>query len=193
MTAIDYDCEFLEDGRTIELISIGMVRDDGAEYYAVNRDASRRRLRRRIRRHPWLMANVVPSLPRAHGDWNLHMPDRWLFNYLDPCVKDPARIAREVRNFILAKPDPKLWSWFSAYDHVVLCQLWGRMIDLPEGVPMFTNDLKQECDRLGNPKLPSMASVTEHNALGDAREVRFRRLWLQGFAEDRGARPASTP
>ncbi|WP_405559084.1 3'-5' exoribonuclease [Streptomyces canus] len=46
MTAIDYDLEFLEDGRTIELISIGMVCDDGRQYYAVNRDMTVRKIRK---------------------------------------------------------------------------------------------------------------------------------------------------
>ena len=32
---IFYDTEFLEDGKTIDLISIGMVAEDGREYYAV--------------------------------------------------------------------------------------------------------------------------------------------------------------
>ena len=38
-----YDCEFVEDGRTIDLVSIGMVCDDGREYYAISSefDASR--------------------------------------------------------------------------------------------------------------------------------------------------------
>jgi len=178
---ICYDTEFLEDGRTIDLISIGLVREDGAEYYAVSEDATKRRLRRRIRKHDWLMANVVPSLPKAHGDYNLYMPDRWLFNYSDPCVKPRQQIAREVRDFILAGPEPQLWAWYAAYDHVALCQLWGRMIDLPEGVPMFTRDLKQEAERLGNPVIPSMPDVAEHNALSDAREVAFRRKWLQDY------------
>lgn len=31
-----YDTEFIDDGRTIELISIGMVSEDGREYYAVS-------------------------------------------------------------------------------------------------------------------------------------------------------------
>ena len=31
-----YDCEFIEDGRTIELISIGVVAEDGREFYAVS-------------------------------------------------------------------------------------------------------------------------------------------------------------
>lgn len=178
MTAVYFDTEFLEDGSTIELISIGMVRDDGAEYYAVSKAATKRPLRTRISKHPWLMQNVVPSLPKAHGDWNLHMPDRWLFNYCDPVVKPRHVIAREVEAFILGVPEPELWAWYGAYDHVVLCQLWGRMIDLPKGVPMFTHDLKQECERLGNPDLPSLPGVKEHNALSDAREVKFRREWL---------------
>jgi len=164
---IHYDTEFIEDGRTIDLISIGMVAEDGRELYAVNRDMPVRR----IRKHPWLMANVVPSLPKAHGDARLYQPSRWLFNYYDPCVKKAWQIARDVRDFIVATPDPQLWAWYGAYDHVALCQLWGAMVDLPKGVPMWTNDLKQECVRLGNPQLPRQESG-EHNALADARHNR---------------------
>ena len=31
-----YDCEFIEDGTTIELVSIGVVDEDGREFYAVS-------------------------------------------------------------------------------------------------------------------------------------------------------------
>ena len=51
-----YDTEFLEDGRTIDLISIGIVAEDGRELYLVNANAPWSR----IRRHDWLMDNVVP-------------------------------------------------------------------------------------------------------------------------------------
>ena len=180
---IFYDCEFLEDGRTIDLISIGMVREDGAEYYAVSRDASKRRLRRRIRRHPWLMANVVPSLPKAFGDARLYQPKRWLFNYSDPCVKPRTQIAREVSGFIQATPDPQMWAWYAAYDHVALCQLWGRMIELPKGVPMWTNDLKQECERLGDPQVPEQ-SEGAHNALADARHNKVMTEFLNTLSRE---------
>ena len=50
VSRLEADLEFLEDGRTIELISIGMVADDGREYYAVNRDMPVRK----IRKHQWL-------------------------------------------------------------------------------------------------------------------------------------------
>lgn len=186
MTKIWYDTEFLEDGRTIDLISIGMVAGDGREYYAVNSDANWDL----IRKNDWLVRNVVPSLP-VTGRTSL---DAYLKNHpnsfprpsidlvgpdiRDTRVKPHWVIANEVRDLILATPDPQLWAWYAAYDHVALAQLWGRMIDLPKGVPMWTNDLKQECERLGNPDLPSLPGVKEHNALSDAREVAFRHEWL---------------
>ncbi len=193
MTAIDYDCEFIEDGRTIDLISIGLVAEDGREYYAESSDAPWDRIRRR----DWLMRNVVPHLVIT-GRTSL---DAYLKNhpnsYPQPSVdlvgpdmssslvKPRWVIANEVREFILATPDRELWAWYGAYDHVVLCQLWGAMIRLPDGVPMWTNDLKQEAERLGNPGLPPMPGVSKHNALSDARECQYRRHWLaeHGHAE----------
>nr|WP_241836236.1 hypothetical protein [Streptomyces sp. JS01] len=108
-----------------------MVSDDGREYYAVAlklADPSWRGrvFRRKVRQHTWLMENVVPNLPQPHGDWRLHMPERWLFNYRDPAVKSRPRIAREVAEFIRAAgPDVELWANYGAYDHVALAQLWG--------------------------------------------------------------------
>lgn len=181
MTVIDYDLEFLEDGRHIELISIGMVCDDGREYYAVNRDMPVRK----IRKHQWLMENVVPSLPKGSGDRRNHVPRSWLFDYAEPVVKRRDRIADEVMDFIhAAGPDVQLWANYGAYDHVALAQLWGRMIDLPEGVPMFTCDIQQERARLGLRwgELPQQESG-EHNALADARHNQTVRRWLAERAQ----------
>jgi hypothetical protein len=182
---IFYDTEFLEDGRTIELISIGLITEDGREYYAVSARLAARgwngwKLRRRIRKHKWLMENVVPHLPKPHGDWNLHMPQSWLFNYHDPAVKPRKQIADEVMNFIRAAGDNvELWADYAAYDHVALAQLWGRMIDLPEGIPMYTNDIQQERARLGLnwDDLPQQQNG-EHNALADARHNLVRAQFL---------------
>jgi hypothetical protein len=181
MTEYDYDLEFIEDGRTIELISIGIVAEDGREYYAVSQDITHGRLEKRLRRHDWLMANVVPSLPKPYGDWNNHMPKSWLFDYHSPLVKPRQVIAREVRDFLLAADKPVLWADYGAYDHVALCQLWGPMIDLPEGLPMFTCDIQQEALRLGVAwdELPQQAAG-EHNALEDARHNRVKRQFLAG-------------
>jgi hypothetical protein len=187
---IFYDSEFLESGPDgpVRLISIGLVREDGQEYYAVSEDATKRKLRRRIKRNDWLMANVVPSLPKFHGDANLTAPGRWLFNYSDPCVKPRYVIAREVRDLVLEYVSPQLWADWCSYDHVVMCQLFGRMIDLPSGFPMFTNDLRQVVarvqERRGPVDLPSLPHGRAHNALDDARELKMRYEWLaENFPE----------
>jgi hypothetical protein len=154
-----YDTEFLDDGRTIDLISIGIVTEAGDEYYAVNRQLPMGR----VLRNPWLVENVLPHLPTRLGSGGVRQLDTG-----HPDVKPRAVIADEVKAFICPHPDPELWAWYGAYDHVVLAQLWGPMRYLPECVPMFTCDLKQEAERLGNPAIPTQTGG-EHNALADAR------------------------
>lgn len=188
-----YDCEFLEDGRTIDLISIGIVAEDGRGYYAINRDAPWRR----IREHPWLMENVVPHLPQPHGDWRNHMPKTWLFDRQHPAVRDEATIAREVEAFIAEggqdRDEHELWAYYGAYDHVRLCQLWGPMVKLPACVPMYTNDLRQVIRTFGLDPAGVIAAVpqqTEHHALADASWNRALWQWLGEHArKNHYARP----
>jgi hypothetical protein len=45
---------------------------------------------------------------------------------------------------------------------------------------MYCRDIKQECDRLGNPKLPEQGSC-EHNAIADARHNRVMYDFLVNF------------
>jgi len=51
------DTEFYEDGNTIDLISIGAVRSDGAEFYAVSTEAKLDRV------SPWVREHVLTQLP----------------------------------------------------------------------------------------------------------------------------------
>lgn len=166
-----YDCEFLEDGSTIRLISIGMIREDGKSLYRIVEDNE---LIVDVWNHPWLRKNVIPSLPiESEYDmldldgtykplvvWESHHPD---YRY----VKPREAIAEDVKRFVLDTPNPELWAYYSAYDHVALCQLYGRMLDLPSGFPMYSHDLKSELVRLGNPRVPEQLEGA-HNALSDA-------------------------
>lgn len=187
-----YDTEFLEDGKTIELISIGMVAEDGREYYAVNSEAPIEAIKQlNTPTKVWLVRNVLPSLPlvnRTGLDAYLEQPQNSYpkptlnlvgLDTTDTRVKPRWVIANEVRDFIRSVSPAELWAWYAAYDHVALAQLWGPMIRLPEGVPMWTNDLRQEVARLDNPELPAMNRGDEHNALDDARELRARDEWLR--------------
>jgi 3'-5' exoribonuclease Rv2179c-like domain len=183
MTVIAYDTEFLEDGATIDLISIGMARADGAWYYAVNSQANWAE----IGKHRWLCENVIPSLPLAGKGITETQPNgrgtakTWQFavDTTDTRVKPKWVIANEVREFILDVDDPQLWADYGSYDHVALAQLWGTMMQLPAGIPMWTHDLRQELERAGNPQIPPPDGLTAHNALDDAREVLHRLTWLR--------------
>lgn len=154
-TRFFYDTEFLEDGKTIDLISIGIVSESGATYYAVNRDANWDR----IRADAWLMENVVPHLPPQET-----FKPKW-------------QIANNVGNFLLRENAPELWAYYAAYDHVALAQLWGKMIDLPEGIPMWTNDFKQELERRGLADSKPEQTGTEHDALADAQHLKVMFDW----------------
>ncbi|MCM2394371.1 3'-5' exoribonuclease [Streptomyces albipurpureus] len=174
---IFYDTEFLDDGRTIDLISIGMVAEDGRELYAVSCEFDQAA----VCRHDWLMANVWPSLPiikNPHGKRGVDHLD------LDhPDVRPRAQIARMVQEFIYATPNPDLWAYYSAYDHVAYAQLFGPMSQLPAGLPMQTDDLVTEAKRLGlSPNDLPTQTEGHHNAIEDARHNRVMAQYLDAYA-----------
>lgn len=143
-----YDTEFYEDGKQIHLISFGMVSEEGHELYWENSDFD------------W---SIVPPEHFVRGHVKPYL-DTQLFGIPKDEIRD------EIKKFIQFKSlsNNELWGYYADYDHVVLAQLFGRMVDMPQGIPWFTLDLKQEAVRLGSPKLPEQNSA-EHHALNDAR------------------------
>jgi hypothetical protein len=157
------DTEFIEDGKTIELLSIGIVAEDGREFYMENRDADLSKA------SDWVRANVLPHLKGDDRDWPgvaVRKEDVAL-NVLRFC--DPSTYGK-----------PEFWGYYADYDWVVFCQLFGTMMDLPKGWPMYCCDLKQEADRIEGwmrvfnsapdykLRLPEQGKG-EHHALADAR------------------------
>lgn len=153
------DAEFHESGygRPIELISLGVVCDDGREFYAVASDGWYR-----TTVSDWLKENVLPHLDACAC--NMDVPGSvQTIGPRDEIAKMLARFIKEVPG-----GKPEVWGYYSDYDWVIFCQLFGRMIDLPKHLPWICFDIKQRCMALGNPKLPKQTSM-EHNALADAR------------------------
>ncbi len=149
-----YDTEFIEDGLTVELVSIGIVAEDGREYYAVSTEFEPSRA------NAWVRENVLNKLPSPG----------------DAAWKSRATIRQEVLDFITqSSGKPQMWAWVGAYDHLVLAQLWGDMAALPRIVPRYTRELKQYWEMAGCPKLPQLPHGN-HDALVDARHnlAKFR-------------------
>lgn len=156
------DTEFIEDGKTIDLVSIGIVAEDGRELYAEVLDADLTRASEWVREN--VLAHLWSRLPdkREANEWTRDGGAGGLLSRID--------VAREVKKF--CDPDtygkPEFWGYYADYDWVVLCQLFGTMMDLPKGWPMYCRDIKQLCDDNGNPQLPEQGKG-EHHALADAR------------------------
>lgn len=162
------DTEFYEDGKTIELISIALVCDDGRELYLQNVEFDWTR----VPKDHWLHANVKPKLqdkPRV----SFTKPD----------------IVKRLLEFVKVDEGvkPVFYGYFADYDWVVLCQLFGRMVDLPKGWPYYCRDLKQTMDYVGLDKAWKERVCPEpsdaHNALADARWNRGLHLALINVLE----------
>lgn len=147
----------------------------------------------------------------------------WIFNYknfkkiIEKYGKQNGQIAEEIKDFCksgtfnyeikpspttwhqntlhtqVTRTDPEFYGYYCDYDWVVFCSLFGKMIDLPEGLPMYCKDLKQMLDeKIIHPSFESKNTVVinapiderlkyiklspnypkqtdEHNALADAK------------------------
>lgn len=201
---------------TIELISIGIVAEDGREYYAISKDFDIKK----AWDNEWLRQNVLNSIWKDLIK-NQSISNRdFRFNYksLKTIIKKYAKtnkeIAEEVCQFIDARyidnedhskgfmypigtsikevktVNVEFYGYYSDYDWVVFCWLFGRMIDLPKGFPMYCIDLKQILDEKAISFEPLINSniinieekiafiknaldypkqINEHNALADAK------------------------
>lgn len=139
------DTEFIERPCTIDLISIGIFCEDGREFYAINGECDLSKA------SDWVKENVIPHLEFC------------------PQMMRPDKIREEIQEFI-GDCTPEFWGYYADYDWVVFCWLFGSMVDLPTGWPMYCRDLKQELDNLGNPTIPEeIKPQNEHNALADAK------------------------
>ncbi len=136
------DTEFIESGpyKPIQLISIGIFAEDGRSFYRVSSDFNP------FDASDWVRQNVLAKIPNDFPRTPL------------------AYIGDAVKEFV--KDKPEFWGYYADYDWVVFCQIFGAMIDLPKGWPMYCRDLKQWSDEIGAPKFE--APKGEHNALADA-------------------------
>lgn len=213
---------------TIDLISIGIVAEDGREYYAISKDFNLEEAWNRYdvetitlgsgkvvphKKKYWIRENVLKPIYNEMLDkWNkdtvYYIGD---FSYktfkylLNIYGKSNKQIALEVKRFVYedsmnsisgnssqGKNDYtptninkiEFYAYYADYDWVVFCWLFGNMMDLPDGFPMYCKDLKQIMDEKAKTLLAydlKHALITmktykdypkqenEHNALADAR------------------------
>lgn len=163
------DTEFLADDakRRIDLISLGLVAEDGREYYAILTDDLYdigKRANSWLQEH--VLAQVQPWSDRAKAD----PLRRW---------RTRAEAHEELLSFV--KAPTEFWAYYAAYDWVLFCQLLGGFPALPTGWPNWVMDLKQLATELA---VPLADPPPWHHALLDARwardtHARLRSHWAR--------------
>ena len=141
------DTEFHEAPGELMLISISLVAEDEREFYAVSSEFDPERC------NPWVRKHVLPKL-----------------------AGEPRLSRAEIRDRILTfvgDATPEFWADYASYDWVLFCWIFGAMIDLPPGWPMFCRDLRQAMEERGltDKDLPPQPEDA-HHALVDARWLR---------------------
>lgn len=185
------DTEFKEKPNTIDLISIGIVAENGKEYYALNKDFNLKE----VWKDEWLRENVLLPIyiEHVHGDMRNHVSfsRNTVKGILKGFGKTIKQISEEIKEFVYSTNDNihpetvgnfdemikikpiEFYGYYADYDWVVFCWIFGRMMDLPKGFPMYCKDLKQIMDDFGLDKDWKRANCPdpdgEHNALVDAK------------------------
>ncbi len=211
MTRIFFDTEFMEDGEVILPLSLGFVAETGERLYVVIDDADE------TQASEWVQENVLPHLrwddaQQATAGWDLdrdsyaevprHLAGALISNWIDEVCK----IDAERSPFPLAE----FWADYASYDWIVLCQLYGTMLERPDYWPMFCMDIQQMKRHVGfKGNLPEVAGQA-HCAMDDALNCKERwelldawdreqireheEAWAnsRGGIEDDGVNPAGT-
>lgn len=220
------DTEFIEDftkplfGKPrhyIDLISIGIVTEDGREYYAVSNEFdidhvwNKYQLKESpytslntgtstMQKEHWLRDNVLKPIywdlcatddpMQAHGlysMWGKPAGKREFTRLIREYGKSNEQIGKEIVDFVHSSMDfvpgfteqsIDFYGYYADYDWVLFCSLYGRMLDLPKGFPMYCRDLKQMFDEAQLSQPPHINLKNDgaypkqsnaHNALDDAR------------------------
>lgn len=228
---------------TIDLISIGIVCEDGREYYAISKDFNLKEAWNRWQQRTgegdrnnteprlyWLRDNVLKPIYvdlfniEHKGRGIKYQIESYKFTYkelkrlLNKYGKTNKQIAEEVRQFCLptkgflrdnyelkngifdkswdftkmntyekqfnkeykSSKHPEFYAYYADYDWVAFCWLFGRMIDLPNGFPMYCIDLKQTMDEKENNKtlMIDIATIPNNMVIYDyiAKYYKFKSL-----------------
>lgn len=151
----------------IDLISIGIVSEDNRALYFISSEYNYNDA------DPWVKENVIlPAYINAvHGDnrnryssENFHRAygisnkriAKEVMAFVNPCsggkTLNDESWNKHLNKFSVVASENRpieFYGYYCDYDWVLFCSLFGRMIDLPKGFPMYCRDIKQMMDEKG--------------------------------------------
>ena len=185
--------------------SIKVIDNGGLEAHLDTIEEREYWVRDNVLRPIWEELSIRYMDDRRFPDNNSLFTYKSVKNLINKYGHTNAEIAEKVKEFCKPNRDyifggntvhysevknPELYGYYADYDHVALCWLFGKMIDLPEGFPMYTIDLKQMLDEKAKTFLPMEhlkklktypKQTNEHNALADAKWNRELHEFIQSL------------
>lgn len=150
MTRYYLDTEFVAHESSVLPISVGIVREDGQEYYA-----------------------------EIFSGWRAHA-DSWVLKHVEPHLNGTGRVlpgefAADLKRWVGDKP-AEFMAYYAAYDWVVLCQLMGGMMALPNNWKQWVDDFQWRAPTKQEKAILDfrIKNSKEHHALHDAWELKNR-------------------
>lgn len=164
----------------IDLISIGIVGEDGSEYYAISNEFDLKTIWND--KDTWLKDNVLNQIHTEFYKeqsgfakyYGYGIPVDFTLKSMQYIIKEHGKSNQEIAEDIITFIYKEAWNvwyddigefidrgmrfgwhhegpiefygYFSDYDWVLFCSLFGKMINLPHGFPMYCIDLKQMLD-----------------------------------------------
>lgn len=179
---------------TIDLISIGVVCEDGRTYYAVSSDFNLEEAWYRVQNTThsdepltyWHRENILLPIYQEYvsGDNRNRIPFtlQGMKQVIKLYGKPNAVIAEEVKSFVYdpygptsvlmdENPNIEFYGYYCAYDWVVYCQLFGIMMNLPKFFPYYCKDLfdllQQKVMKDSRGRFIDRATYTRHTKVSD--------------------------
>lgn len=161
----------------IDLISLSLVSEDGSELHVVSNEYNYKDASPSVKKY------VIAPLYRriVHGDRrnfcneeNFHkefgISNRDIASSIAVFTKCELTGGLQdlYRRYTSTDLDIQFYGYFSDYDWVLICSLFGTMMDLPKGYPMYCIDLKQmfdECQKdfgRGKERINDLIDLRKH-------------------------------
>jgi len=138
------DTEFILCKNQLELISIGLVKENEACYYAISNEFKPENA------NEWVIENVISQL-----DSNIER-------------KSLVQIKDEIEEFI-GYQMAHFWAFMGTYDWFLILQLYEGLPHLPYNFSTFCRELRQEMENAQFPESQMPTNPRPHHALWDAK------------------------
>lgn len=184
MTKVFFDTEFTGLHQNTTLISIGLVAEDGSEFYAEFTDHDKGQI------DGWLQDNVIDNLLILRNGsyaWKIALHK----NVETPLgfAGTKEYVADKLAEWLSKFERVEMWSDCLSYDWVLFNQLWGHAFNIPKNVYYIPFDIctlmkiKGVDPDISREEYAGMTGA-KHNALHDARVIKacYERLM---FAHER--------